>query len=59
MYEIIDKSLMLKHLAPEEVKVDVTIDDYRLKTNLKINQTLIFTEKSFLNAILGFTESHY
>ena len=40
------------------MKVTITIDDIRLKSNLKINQTLIFTEKSFLNKILGFTRSH-
>ena len=28
------------------------------KYNLKINQTLIFTNKSFLYTILGFTQSH-
>ena len=39
------------------MKVSVTIDDIRLKSNLKINQTLIFTEKSFFCAILGFTRS--
>ena len=40
------------------MKVSVTIDDARLKSNLKINQTLIFTEKSFFYTILGFTQSH-
>ena len=40
------------------MKVSVTIDDVRLKSNLKINQTLLFTEKSFFNPILGFTKSH-
>ena len=37
--------------------MSITIDDDRLKSNLKINQTLIFTEKSFLHTILGFTRS--
>ena len=36
----------------------ITIDDIRLKSNLKINQTSIFTEKSFFYTILGFTQSH-
>ena len=40
------------------MKVSVTIDDVRLKSKLKSNQTLIFTEKSFFYTILGFTQSH-
>ena len=39
------------------MKINITIDDIRLKSNLKINQTLIFTEKSFFYTILGFTQS--
>ena len=39
------------------MKINITIDDIRLKSNLKINQTLIFTEKSFFFNILGFTQS--
>ena len=39
------------------MKVSVTIDDIRLKSNLKTNQTLIFTEKVFSYTILGFTRS--
>ena len=46
MCEIININYMLKHLLPKEVKVDITIDDVRVKSNLKINQTLIFTKKS-------------
>ena len=39
------------------MKVNITIDDNRLKYNLRINQTLIFTEKSFFYTNLGFTQS--
>ena len=39
------------------MKVTITIDDIRLKSILKINQTLTFTEKSFFYTILGFTQS--
>ena len=39
------------------MKVSVTIDDVRLKSYLKVNQTLIFTEKSFFHTTLGFTRS--
>ena len=57
IYEIADLNNTLKHILPDNVKVSVTIDDIKLKSNLKINQTLIFTEKSFFYTILGFTES--
>ena len=57
IYEIVDLNNTLKHILPDNVKVNVTIDDIRLKSNLKINQTLIFTEKSFFYTILGFTQS--
>ena len=48
IYEISDKNKALEHILPDNVKVSVTIDETRLKSNLKFNQTLIFTEKSFL-----------
>ena len=57
IYEIVDLKNTLKHILPDNVKVNITIDDIRLKSNLKINQTLIFTEKSFFYTILGFTQS--
>ena len=57
IYEIIDLNNTLKHVLPNNVKVSIKIDDIRLKSNLKINQTLIFTEKSFFCKILGFTQS--
>ena len=57
IYEVIDLNNTLKHTLPDNVKVSVAIDDIRLKANLKTNQTLIFTEKSFSYTILGFTRS--
>ena len=57
IYEIVDLNNTLIHILPDNVKVNVTIDDIRLKSNLKINQTLIFTEKSMFTTILGFTQS--
>ena len=57
-YEVVDLNSTLKHILPNNVKVNITIDDIRLKSNLKINQTLIFTEKSFFYTILGFRQSH-
>ena len=58
IYEIVDLNNTLKYILPDIVKVSVTIDDIRLKSNLKTNQTLIFTEKSFFYTILGFNRSH-
>ena len=57
IYEIVDLNNTLKYILTDNVKVSVTIDDIRLKSNLKINQTLIFTERSFFYTILGFTQS--
>ena len=57
IYEIVDLNNTLKYILPDNVKINVTIDDIRLKSNLKINQTLIFTNKSFFYTILGFTQS--
>ena len=58
IYEVVDLNNTLKYILPDNVKINVTIDDVRLKSNLKTNQTLIFTEKSFFHTILGFTQSH-
>ena len=57
IYEVIDLNNTLNYILPDNVKVSITIDDIRLKSNLKINQTLIFTEKSFFYTILGYTRS--
>ena len=35
IYEVIDINFMLKHLFPKEVKVDISTDGIRLKSNLK------------------------
>ena len=47
IYKIVDLNITLRYIFPNNVKVNITIDDIRLKSNLKSNQTLIFTEKSF------------
>ena len=57
IYEVVDLNNTLKYILPDNVKVNVTIDDIRLKSNLKTNQPLIFTEKSFFYTILGFIQS--
>ena len=53
--QIIDNDLMLKSLRPDGVKLNITIDDIRLKTNLFTNNTIRFTRNSFFDTILGFT----
>ena len=57
IYEIVDLNNTLKHILPDNVKVNITIDVIRIKSILKIIQTLIFTEKSFFYTVLGFTQS--
>ena len=57
IYEVVDSNNSLKHILPDNVKVNITKDDVRLKCNLKTYQTLIFTEKSFFHTILSFTRS--
>ena len=59
IYEVVDLNNTLNHILPDNVKVNITIDDIRLKSTLKINQTLIFTEKSFFYTILRFTQSRF
>ena len=59
IYEVVDLNNTLKHILPDNVKVNITIDDIKLKSNLKTNQTLFFTEKSFFYTILGFTRSRF
>ena len=58
IYEEFDLDNTLKYILPNNVKVSITLDDIRLKPNLKTNQTLLFTNKSFFYSILGFTQSH-
>ena len=58
IYEVVDLNNTSKYILPDNVKVSVTIDDVRLKSSLKINQFLFFTEKSLVHTILGFTRSH-
>ena len=57
IYEVVDLNNTLKHILPDNVKVYITINDIREKSNLKTNQTLIFTKRSFFYTILGFTQS--
>ena len=38
---------MLNFLLPKEVKLNITVDDVRLRSNKKTSQTNKFTRKSF------------
>ena len=58
IYNVVDLNKTLKNILPNNVKINVTIDERKNKTDLKINQTLIFTNKTFFYTILGFTQSH-
>ena len=58
IYNIVDLNKTLKNILPNNVKINITIDERKYKTDLKINQTLIFTNKSFFYTILGFTKFH-
>ena len=58
IYEISGINKTLELLLPDFVKVNITVDDNRLRSNLKINQTLISNRKNlFFNTILAFTQS--
>ena len=45
IYEIIDINFMLKSLFPKELKVKITVDDVRLRSNLTTNKTNNITKK--------------
>ena len=56
--EISDSILLLKSLLQSEVKVNITIDDIRLRSNFTSNKFIKFTQKLFLYTKLGFTQTH-
>ena len=58
IYTVVDLNKTLKNILHDNLKINVSIDERKYKTDLKINQTLIFTNKSFFYTILGFTQSH-
>ena len=58
IYTVDDLNKTLKNILPNNIKIDITIDERKYETDLKINQTLIFTNKIFFYTILGFTQSH-
>ena len=56
--QITDIKKTLKYVLPGNVKYSVSIDEKIIKSNLKINQTLIFIKKSFFYTVLVFTRPH-
>ena len=58
IYDLIDLNNTLKFILPDNVKISVTKDHFRLETKLRNNQTLIFTDKTFFYTTLGFPRSH-
>ena len=50
--------MSLKSLLPNEVKVNITIGDIRLRSHLSTNKIIRSTERSFSYTILGCTQSH-
>ena len=57
VYESSDFNLILKSSLSGKVKVILTFDDLRLKSNFTTNKTIRFTSKSFFPTISCFTES--
>ena len=57
IYELFDFNMMVKPLPPKVVKVNISIGDIRVKSNLTTNKTTKFTKKSSFYTILGYTES--
>ena len=47
VYKISDFNLMSKSLLPDKVKVNITIGDFRLNSNLNNKETIRFTKKTF------------
>ena len=47
IYNVVDLNNTLENILPDNVKISVTIDEKKYKSNLKNNRTLIFTNKSF------------
>ena len=58
IYNVVDLNKTFKNVLPNNKKINVSIDERKYKTDLNINQTLIFTNKSFFYTILGFTQFH-
>ena len=47
VYEVSDIIFLIKSLLPDDVKVNITFDDIRMRSNLLNNNSIKFTGKSF------------
>ena len=47
IYEIIDNNSLLKSLFPDEVDLNILIDDIKLKSNITVHRSISFTERFF------------
>ena len=57
-YESSDPILMLNFLLPCDVKVNITIEDIRLRSNPTTNKARKFSKKSIFKTTLGLTQPH-
>ena len=57
IYENIDVNVMLKSILPDDMKVNITIDDIRLISNLTTNKTVKFVENFLFYTKLSFTQN--
>ena len=58
IYQMSDINDILNNILPDNVEISVFEDEKIHISNLKVNQTLIYTNKSFFYTILGFTLTH-
>ena len=57
-FEVFDTISMLKSLLPDDVKINIKIDDIKLKSNLTTIKIIRLTKRSIFHKILGFIQSH-
>ena len=58
VYKVSDNNFMIKSLPQDDEKINITIDDIRMRSNLTKNNTIRFTGKSFSYTTLRFTRTH-
>ena len=58
IYEVTDINKTPEYISPDDVKVSVIIDDFRLKSNLKKIKLYFSLKSIFFYTILDFTQSH-
>ena len=58
IFEISDLNLILKSILPNEVEINNTSDDIRLRSILTINKTIKFAEENYSKLTSDLTQSH-